>query len=345
MASDLEQKIIHQLEYYFGDFNLNRDKFLKEKIKEDEGGWVTLEVLLTFKRLAGLSTDQEVIAAAIEKSENKLVEVSEDRKKLRRNPENPVPEFNDDKRKEIMERTAYAKGFPLDEELNDIIVFLEPHGPIESCNRRSTKDHKFKGSCFIIFKDVDTCKKFVEAESIKYKETELIRKFQKTYLDDKKKEIEERKQAKKEKKGNAEEKPEQKQLEFPKGAIVHFTGLEEGQNISREEIKEKIKEVCDIEPAYMDFKKGDLEGYIRFPEENDAGKFLEKVPESELVIDKLKLKLRLIEGEEEQEYHKKSSDAIIEMRKRQKTNGRNNRKRRGNFGGHHGRESKSRKRD
>lgn len=105
MASDLEQKIIKQIEYYFGDINLPRDKFLKEKIKEDEG-WVTLEVLLTFKRLASLSTDPEVIASAIDKAENELVEVSEDRKKLRRNPEKPVPELDEDRKKDLMKRTG-----------------------------------------------------------------------------------------------------------------------------------------------------------------------------------------------------------------------------------------------
>ncbi|VEN56681.1 unnamed protein product, partial [Callosobruchus maculatus] len=260
MASELEQKIIRQLEYYFGDINLPRDKFLQEKIKEDEG-WVTIETLLTFKRLASLSSDANVIADAAAKSEDKIVLVSEDKKKIRRNPEKPVPEYDTERKKQLMEKTAYAKGFPLDEDLNNIINFLEPYGPIESCNRRSTKDHKFKGSCFIIFKDIETCKKFVEAESIKYKDTELIRKMQADYFAEKKKEIEDKKKAKKEKKQAAEEKP-QKPLEFPKGAILHFTGLQEGESLTREEIKDKVKEIGDMETAFIDFKKGDLEGRI-----------------------------------------------------------------------------------
>lgn len=105
MASELDQKIIKQIEYYFGDINLPRDKFLQEKVKEDEG-WIPLKTLLTFKRLAAISEDPEVIANAIDKSENKLVEVSEDRTKLRRNPKNPVPEMNDERKKTLMERTG-----------------------------------------------------------------------------------------------------------------------------------------------------------------------------------------------------------------------------------------------
>lgn len=105
MANDLEQKIIKQIDYYFGDINLPRDKFLQEKIKEDEG-WVPVEVLLTFKRLASLSEDPAVIAAAVEKSESKLVLVNEDKNKLRRNPEQPVPEQTEERKQELMKKSG-----------------------------------------------------------------------------------------------------------------------------------------------------------------------------------------------------------------------------------------------
>lgn len=105
MTDNLENKIIKQIEYYFGDINLPRDKFMQEKIKEDDG-WVSLEVLLTFKRLASLTTDEEVIVKAIENSNSGLVAVSEDKKKLRRNPEKAAPELNEDRQKELRSRTG-----------------------------------------------------------------------------------------------------------------------------------------------------------------------------------------------------------------------------------------------
>lgn len=105
MANDLEQKIIRQIEYYFGDINLPRDKFMQEKLKEDEG-WINLDVLLTFKRLASLSKDANEITGAIKKSENQLIEVSADGKKLRRSPDVPLPELNEERRKELMNRTG-----------------------------------------------------------------------------------------------------------------------------------------------------------------------------------------------------------------------------------------------
>lgn len=50
-----------------------RDKFLQEQIKLEDG-WVPLEIMLKFKRLANLTTDTDVIVTALE--ESKLIEVS-----------------------------------------------------------------------------------------------------------------------------------------------------------------------------------------------------------------------------------------------------------------------------
>ena len=58
-AEELESKIVRQIEHYFGDYNLPRDKFLKETIKADDG-WVPMETMLNFQRLAALSTDAKV---------------------------------------------------------------------------------------------------------------------------------------------------------------------------------------------------------------------------------------------------------------------------------------------
>ncbi|KAF7269943.1 hypothetical protein GWI33_017034 [Rhynchophorus ferrugineus] len=323
MANDLEQKIIKQVEYYFGDINLPRDKFLQGKIKEDNDGWVPLEVMLKFKRLASISEDSKVIAEALEKSEDKLVVVSEDKTKIKRNPDKPLPENNDEFIKKLQERSAYAKSFPLEEGLDEIIKFLEPYGPVESVIRRTTKDHKFKGSCFIVFKTLEAAKKFND------------------YYNDKKKVIEERKKQQKDRKQASVEEDAGK-LEFPLGATVHFTGISEGQELTREEIKEKIKDTNDsIEVTYIDFNKGDLEGHIRFSKENNAIDFVKSLTDSEIEIGDIKLKFKILEGDEEKEYLKKTSEEIVKMRQKYKSKGK---KRKGNFNSG-GRNSKATKKD
>ena len=217
---------------------------------------------------------------------------------------------------------------------------MDQYGPVDSVNRRSTKDHKFKGSCFIIFKDKDTCQKFIDQESVKYKDTELIRKWQDKYFAEKKKEYEDRVKSKKDKKqAKLEEKC--KQLEYPKGAAIHFTGIPEGKSLTREEIKEKIVQVDEsVTVSFIEFYKGDVEGYLRFSAENAAVDFVKKLTDEELEVSEVKLKLKVLEGTEEEEYLKKTAEAVTKMREKAKL-GKNNRKRRGNFS--NGRESKTKK--
>ena len=62
-------------QYYFGDFNLIRDTFMLEQISSNPHGWVDLAVITTFNRMKEMCTDHKVIAAAINKSNNGLVEV------------------------------------------------------------------------------------------------------------------------------------------------------------------------------------------------------------------------------------------------------------------------------
>ncbi|XP_071151977.1 lupus La protein homolog [Mytilus edulis] len=64
----LEKKIIKQMEYYFGDVNLPRDRYLQEQIKLDNDGWVALAVFTRFNRLKVLTTNHNIIAKAIRKA-------------------------------------------------------------------------------------------------------------------------------------------------------------------------------------------------------------------------------------------------------------------------------------
>ena len=71
------------------------DKFLKEQIKLDEG-WVPLEIMIKFNSLNCLTTDFNVIVEALSKSKAELMEISEDKTKIRRSPSKPLPEVIDE---------------------------------------------------------------------------------------------------------------------------------------------------------------------------------------------------------------------------------------------------------
>lgn len=80
----VEESVARQIEYYFSDENLIRSKFLKKKLEESVDGWIHINVLITFKRLAALSTNLKFIGKALFRSKLNGIELSEDRQRVRR---------------------------------------------------------------------------------------------------------------------------------------------------------------------------------------------------------------------------------------------------------------------
>lgn len=86
---------------------------------------------------------------------------------MRRNPELPVPEMNEERRKELLGRTVYAKGFPKDSSLDDLLKFFKQFDEVENVimrryQDRQTKKRLFKGSVFVTFKTKDmVCRSIV----------------------------------------------------------------------------------------------------------------------------------------------------------------------------------------
>ena len=111
----MAEKIKDQVEFYFSESNLRKDKFLQTKIKADKEGWVGIDVLLTFNKLKSLTTEAKVVVDALKGSD--LCEVNDDGDKLRRSADLPP----DDTSKE---RTLYVKGYPVD----DADVTIDSHG-------------------------------------------------------------------------------------------------------------------------------------------------------------------------------------------------------------------------
>ena len=56
-----------------------------------------------------MSSEGDVILKALKKSEDNLIEVDLENKKIRRNPDLPLPESEDDETKKL--KTVYLKGF------------------------------------------------------------------------------------------------------------------------------------------------------------------------------------------------------------------------------------------
>ncbi|XP_029167874.1 la protein homolog [Nylanderia fulva] len=334
-STELLEKIKTQVEYYFGNVNMQRDKFLIEQTKLDEG-WIPMTVMLNFKQLASLSKSVDIILKALENST--LIEISEDRKKIRRSPNCPLPEYNEEYRKAQEARTVYVKGFPVtDTNIDKLKVFFEPHKPFETIIMRKYQDnkdklYKFKGSVFVQFETLDAAKAFMSIESIKYENTELLRKWVTDYNIGKAQEKEERRKKKTDSKSKksayGEEKEEEDTTEdqastetdttntditLPKGSIIHFSGA--SKICTREDIKECLDKY-DADIAYIDFRRGNTEGWIRLQGENAAKSLLEKINEGKVTIRDVEVTLRVLEGEEEDKYLTKTMEDMLASKKK-----------------------------
>ncbi|XP_069081404.1 lupus La protein [Pleurodeles waltl] len=307
--SDLEIKICEQMEYYFGDHNLPRDKFLKEQIKLDDG-WVPLEIMTTFNRLNRLSKDFDVIADALVKSKSGLLELSEDRRKVRRSPDKPLPEVTEEYKNALKNRSVYVKGFPTDATLDEIKTWFDGKGQVESIQMRRTIQRAFKGSVFAVFGTNEAAKKFVETPDRKYKDMDLIILTKDDYFAKKNEERKQHraeaktksKQAKEETQKKAEE-DEMKSLDEKIGCLLTFSG-DLDEKTSREDIHSVFETFGEIK--WIDFSRGAKEGIILFKEK--ALEALEKAKAANngnLQLRDKDVKWEVLEGDVEKEALKK----------------------------------------
>ncbi|EDS44904.1 lupus la ribonucleoprotein [Culex quinquefasciatus] len=284
-VSKLEGSIIRQLEYYFGDANLARDKFLLEQISKEEG-WVPLDVLLTFKRLNPTRTDRDQRGP----------------RKAASPPGTSRAGAEREKRKEIYARTSTSRDRPEDgTQMNELLEFFEPYEKVSNIVMRkyhdkATKKYLFKGSVFVTFANKEQAAEFLKKEKLTYKEKELICKSQDDYFEQKKAE------RKKKDKKKEEEKFDIGHL--PKVACVHLDGF--GKETSRETIKETILKLDEsLEVAFIDYQKTDSNGVVRFSTEGNGKKFVEKLTDNKITIDDEEITARLLEGDEETEFLRK----------------------------------------
>lgn len=308
-SDNLSDKIIRQVEYYFGDINLSKDKFMQEEITKD-AGWVTIDTLCTFNRLKSLSTDHQVIIDALKQSTSNLLEVEEENKKIRR--AKPLPENLGEFETQLKQNTVYVKGFPGNITLDELYGYFEQHGKVlQIFMRRFPATRQFKGSVFATFETNEQMKEFLEKDEVKYEDSVLSTESQEDYFKRKEPEIQKVRDAKAKKEQAKEDKIKQKQeaeeafLREQKilGAILHIKGI--GESGTRENLKEIFDNYATVK--FVDYNKGQTEAYLRFAKEDGAKEALAKATEAgngEIKHKDSKLEVRVLEGEEEEDYWK-----------------------------------------
>ncbi|XP_026332067.1 la protein homolog [Hyposmocoma kahamanoa] len=297
----LERAVVRQMEFYFGDMNIDRDNFMREQI-ELEDGWVPLAVLIRFNCLANLSKDIAFVANAVKNSNSKMLEVSDDNQKIRRSPKMPVQPITPERRKEIKERTLYIKGFPLNTKLDDLLKYFNEFAEMDMvimryCVDESTKQLSFKGSIFATFKDRDDARMCMVYNNLVYGKNRLTVLWEEDYF-----------AAKTVDKNKPVTPCKVPKLYLPTGSVLYFT--KEAGQITRDHIQLAMATLGGV-VAYIDHANGSTHGWVRYKVQNAAVAVYNKLKNGTLQIRNTTVSFRLLEGEEEADYLNKASEAIL----------------------------------
>ncbi|XP_068444378.1 la-related protein 7 [Clinocottus analis] len=144
-----------QVDFWFGDVNLHKDRFLKKIIDESDDGYVDLSLLASFNRMKKLTSDTKLIARALKDSS--VVEINLEGDKVRRLfPIGDVP--ND-----VDERTVYVELLPKDVSHSWIEKVFTTCGNVVyvSIPRYKTSNDP-KGFAFVEFETGEQAQKAIE---------------------------------------------------------------------------------------------------------------------------------------------------------------------------------------
>lgn len=293
-------QIKRQVEYYFNDFNIMRDSFIKNEIKLSKeagnNGYISLDIMLKFNKLAQLTTDKEKILNSLENS--KLIQINEEKTGIRRNPERKLPVDDEIYRAGLKARTCMVEGFPRDssktdegehpkctldiiynyfeETLKDLELDIETIAMRRVKNAKEEKlRNRFTGSIFITFVTQKDAQKYLADERNTLtmegmpedNKTFELKKMTKAMFwslqnaESKAKKSGENVEAAIEAaKNHLNEKNKELNIKFEEGILLKFSGVTDA-TVRREDIKEFIVGK-DGAIDYVSFEAGQDHGFI-----------------------------------------------------------------------------------
>ncbi|KAJ7373104.1 La- protein 7 [Desmophyllum pertusum] len=99
----IKAQLQDQIEFYFGDANLHKDRFMKQEMNKHPEGFVAISIIASFNRMKQITEDIKLVIKAIKMSS--MLEVNEDDTMVRR--KTPVPEP-----KNVDAETIYIEKLP-----------------------------------------------------------------------------------------------------------------------------------------------------------------------------------------------------------------------------------------
>lgn len=172
---DQTAEIVKQVEFYFSDANLPKDKFLWSAVQSNEEGYVPIETIAMFNRMKKFRPLENIVAAL--RTLDQLV-VSENGELVKR--KNKLNPPNEEEQREALNRTAYVKGFPTEAKPDldwqkELEVFFAQYGkPTQIRLRKDRVTKRLKGDAFVEFATKEEAEAFLVLDpKPKYEDSEL----------------------------------------------------------------------------------------------------------------------------------------------------------------------------
>ncbi|KAJ6668832.1 hypothetical protein lerEdw1_012318 [Lerista edwardsae] len=147
--------IAKQVDFWFGDVNLHKDRFLREQIEKTRDGYVDISLLVSFNKMKKLTTDRKLIARAVKSSS--VVELDLEGTKIRRRQ--PLSEQPSD----VDSRTVYVELLPKNVDHSWIERVFGKCGNVVYISIPRYKTSKDpKGFAFVEFETKEQAKKAIE---------------------------------------------------------------------------------------------------------------------------------------------------------------------------------------
>ncbi|EFA76751.1 hypothetical protein PPL_09502 [Heterostelium album PN500] len=160
--------IVEQLEYYFSDSNLLKDKYMNKQVHHSNDGWIGIDILLTFNKLHlmlekvlnehikakqnDISVKDVLITILLHNrfKESQLLVANDEANEIKRR--HPFI-ASDDLIRTVDEKTIYIEPVPENMTNEELIALFSELGSIENVSIPRFPDKRAKGFAFIEFKE------------------------------------------------------------------------------------------------------------------------------------------------------------------------------------------------
>eukprot|EP00038_Savillea_parva_P017224 m.227542 g.227542 ORF g.227542 m.227542 type:complete len:439 (+) comp36931_c0_seq1:71-1387(+) len=159
MTECKDDRIQKQLEFYFSDANLRRDRFMRQFIESSHDGWVDIALLLTFNKLKTVGGTLTSVAAAALHSPH--LECSDDKKRVRRTAPLSALDHAD-----ATTQTVYTEGLDPTATIESITEEWSKFGPVVYVSLpRFDVSKEIKGFAFIEYASDAAARRAVEGSA------------------------------------------------------------------------------------------------------------------------------------------------------------------------------------